>query len=114
MGKSETLLQVKEAEGKSKQMIEQAREKQKTIIATARREALDRIQEAERSTRAATQTAISQEERRIASEREALILKGNEEAKVITSKASERIPTAKTHLKTHFERTIDAATGSNE
>ncbi len=114
MGKAETLLQIKEAEEKSKRMIEEAKEKQRSIIAAARREALDRIQKAEDNSKAASQSAISEEERRIASEREALLLKGNEEATALASKANQRIPTAKTYLKTQFERMIDAATGSNE
>ena len=46
VGKAETLLQVKDAEAKAKQTLEQAEEKQRSIVAAARREAVDRMQKA--------------------------------------------------------------------
>ena len=40
MGKSETLLQVKDAESKAKQTIEQARTKEKEILSSARKKGI--------------------------------------------------------------------------
>lgn len=114
MGKTETLLQVRDAEAKAQQTLEQADEKQKAIVAAARREAVEKIQAAEKAVKAKNETAIAQEKGSLASQRSHLLQKGNEEAAKLGTKAKERIPKAKTHIRETFERTLDAATGTNE
>ncbi|MBI0584809.1 MAG: hypothetical protein ISF22_11380 [Methanomassiliicoccus sp.] len=114
MGKAETLLQVKDAEAKAKQTLEQAEEKQRSIIAAARREAVDRSQKAESDLRAKTESALAQERKALSAQREALLVKGKEEAAKIDAKASDRIPRAKLMIKKSFERTLDAAAGPHE
>lgn len=114
VGKSETLLQVKDAEAKAKLLIEQADEKQRTIIAAARREAVDKVQKAEQDQRSKSESVLSQERVALASQRDELLRKGNEEAASINHKAKDRVPKAKTMIKQKFERTLDAATGTNE
>ncbi len=114
MGKAETLLQVKDAEAKAKQMLEQAEEKQRSIIAAARREAVDRTQKAEQDLRAKTESTLAQERKALSVHREELLAKGRDEAAKIEAKASDRIPKAKLMIKQSFERTLDAAAGANE
>lgn len=114
MGKADTLLQVKDAETKAKQTLEQADERQRVIIAAARREAVDRSQTAEQEFRARTESALAQERKSLASQRETLLVKGKEEASRIEAKAVERIPKAKLLIRQHFERTLDAAAGTHE
>jgi V/A-type H+-transporting ATPase subunit G/H len=114
VGKTETLLQVREAEEKAKQILEQADEKQRNILAAARREAVERMQSAETATRSKNEAALAREKKNLAVQKDELLKKGNEEAALLGAKAKDRIPKAKTYIKQHFERTLDAATGTNE
>lgn len=114
MGKAETLLQVRDAEVKAKQALEQADEKQRSILLAARREAVDRSHKAELELRSKTESALAQEKKALAAKRDELLKKGNEDAATIEAKASERIPKAKLMIKQNFERTFDAATRTNE
>lgn len=114
MGKAETLLQVKDAEAKAKQTLEQAEDKQRSIVAAARREAVERSQKAEHDLHSKTESALAQERKALSVKREELLAKGKEEAAKIEAKASDRIPKAKLMIKQSFERTLDATTGTNE
>ena len=114
MGKADALSQIKEAEAKAKKTLEEADDKQKSIVASARREAVDKLQAAERDLRAKREAVLSQERKVLAGKRDELLRKGNGEAAVIESKAAERVPRAKTTIKQYFERAFDAATGTNE
>jgi V/A-type H+-transporting ATPase subunit G/H len=114
VGKAESLLQIKDAEAKARQTLEQADEKHRAIIAAARREAVERSQKAEQELRAKTESALAQERKHLAAQREELLVKGKEEAARIEAKASDRIPKAKLMIKHDFERTLDAATGTHE
>lgn len=69
VGKAETLLQVKDAEAKAKQTLEQAEEKQRSIVAAARREAVDRMQKAEQDLRAKNESAFAQERQSLSVQR---------------------------------------------
>lgn len=114
MGKADTLSQIKDAEAKAKKIIEEAEDKQRAIVASARREAVDKLQVAEKDLRAKNEAALAQERKALAAQRDELLRKGNEEAAKIEGKAKERIPKAKTTIKQNFERTLDAATATNE
>ncbi len=114
VGKAETLLQVKDAEAKAKQTLEQAEEKQRSIVAAARKEAVERSQKAEHDVRAKTESALAQERQSLSVQREALLTKGRDEAAKIEAKARDRIPKAKLMIKQSFERTLDVAAGANE
>jgi V/A-type H+/Na+-transporting ATPase subunit G/H len=114
VGKAETLLQIKDAEAKARQILEEADEKRKGIITAARREAVERSQKAEQELRAKTETALAQERKALAIKREELIVKGKEEASKTESKASGRISKAKLMILQDFERTLNAATGTHE
>ena len=114
MGKSETLLQVKDAESKAKQTIEQARVKEKEILSTARKEAVEKIQQADRDLKAKSASELASQKTSLASQKEGLLQKGNEDAAALEAKAVKNIPQAKMMIKQHFERTFDAATGINE
>lgn len=114
VGKDQTLLQVKDAEAKAKRTIEEADERQKAVVAAARRDAVEKIQGAEKSLKEKNDAAIVVEKKQLASQREELMSKGKAEASKIKARATERIPKAKSFLKEHFERTLDATTGANE
>ena len=114
MGKAETLLQVRDAEAKAKQTLEQADEKHRNILAAARREAVERSQKAEVDLRSKTESALAQEKKALASKKAELLQSGTEEAAKTDAKAKDRVPKAKSMIKSKFERTFDAATGTNE
>lgn len=114
MGKAETLLQIKDAEAKARQILEEADEKQRSIVAAARREAVERSNKAEQELRAKTDATLAQEKKALAVKREDLIVKGKEEAAKTESKASARIPNAKITILQDFERTLNVATGTHE
>jgi V/A-type H+-transporting ATPase subunit G/H len=114
VGKAETLLQVRDAEAKAKQTLEQADEKQRNILAAARREAVERSQKAEVESKAKTESALAQERKALATKKAELLQKGNEDAAKIDAKVKERVPKAKQMIKAQFERTLDAATGTHE
>jgi vacuolar-type H+-ATPase subunit H len=114
VGKAETLLKVRDAEAKAKQTLEQADEKQRSILAAARREAVERSQKAEIDLKAKTESGLAQEKKALTAKKEDLLHKGNEEAAKIDAKAKERVPKAKQMIKAQFERTLDAATSTHE
>jgi len=114
VGKADTLLQVRDTEAKASRIIEEADEKQKAILVAARREAIEKYQAAEAAIRKKIEAAISQEKASLAAQRSDSMRKGTEEAAKLMAKAKDRIPKAKTHIRNHFERTFDAATGTNE
>jgi len=114
VGKADALSQIKEAEAKAKKTLEEAEERQKAIISSARREAVDKLQAAERDLRAKREAALDSERKALAAKRDELLRKGNEEAAAIEAKAAERVPKAKTTIKQYFERAFDAAAGTNE
>ncbi len=114
VGKADTLLQIRDTEAKAKRIIEEADEKQKAIIVAARREAIEKYQAAEAAIRKKIEAAISQEKASLAAQRSDAMRKGMEEAAKLMAKANDRVPKAKMHIKNHFERTFDAAAGTNE
>lgn len=114
MGKAEALSQIKEAEAKAKKTLEEAIEKQKAIVASARREAVDKLQAAERDMRARREAVLAKERETLAAKRDELLRKGNDEAATIQEKATSRIPKAKIAIKQQLERAFDATTGTNE
>jgi len=114
VGKADALSQIKEAEAKAKKTLEEAGDKQKAIVASARREAMDKLQAAERDLRAKKEAALDNERKALATQRDELLRKGNDEAAKIEAEAAARVPMAKTKIKEHFERAFDAAAGTNE
>ena len=94
-------------------MLEEAEERQRTIISSARR-CREKLQAAERDLRAKREASLDQQRKALAVKRDELLRKGNEEAAAIEALAAERVPKVKTTIKKHFERAFDAATGTNE
>ena len=88
MGKSETLLQVKDAESKAKQTIEQARTKEKEILSSARKEAVEKIQQAEKDLRSKSASELASQKASLASQKEGLLQKGNDDAAALESAGS--------------------------
>ncbi len=114
VGKVDTLSRIKEAENEAKSTLAEADAKSMSVIAAARKEALEKVQSAEAARRAKSADTIDQEKKSLAEKHAELLRKGNEEASAISSKANERILKAKTYIEGNFERALDAITGTNE
>ena len=61
MTRADTLLKVKEAEAKAAQIVKDAQERQKVIVANARRDALSRIRDGEAKMKEDREKAIATE-----------------------------------------------------
>jgi len=109
LSRAEILLQVKNAEEEAQQILKRARDEEKALASSARKEAVRRVQEAEERLQEEFNSALSAEKDRVASLREELIRKGQAEASSIERMAEERIQKAKIHLKSLFERIVDVA-----
>jgi vacuolar-type H+-ATPase subunit H len=109
VSRAETLLKIKEAEAKAKEIVSQADEKAKAIAASARKEAVRIVQEADEKGKAAYDTAYAAEKSKIATEREATVKKGAEEAERLKAKANVNVPKSDAYLLERFERTVDAS-----
>ena len=108
MSRAEILVKIKDAESKAKDYVTEAEENSKVIVATARKEAVRMIRNAEDGMKADRDSTLAQEKVKIASQRKELMAKGEEEAEKLKVKAANNIPRAKNHLKERFERTVDA------
>lgn len=106
MTRADTLLQIKDAEAKASLIMKEADDKQKTIVAAARKEAIRKIQEADLKRRSEFDAAYASEKAKVSSQRDEILDKGKAEAKGIKAKADQSIPKAKSHLKQAFEGSI--------
>lgn len=111
--RAETLLEIKKAEEEAEQIVREAQEKHKAMIAAARREAARRLKESEEELRVEFEAAVAREKSRIASQKEEILRRGREEAEKVKKMAAERIPQVKTYLKNAFERAIDVSARAN-
>jgi V/A-type H+-transporting ATPase subunit G/H len=109
VSRAETLLKIKEAEAKAKEIVSQAEEKAKATSAAARKEAVRIAHEAEETGKASYDSAYAAEKAKVATEREAIVKKGLAEAEQLKVKAKANIPKADTYLLEQFERTVDAS-----
>ncbi len=114
MNRSDILLQVKDAESKAQQIVKEAEEKQRSTVTAARREAATRVNEADEKLRAEYDSRFAKERESIASEKQAYLNKGKEEAAAIKAKAEVKVPNVITHLMKSFERTLDVAAKTND
>jgi V/A-type H+-transporting ATPase subunit G/H len=114
VNRSDILLQVKDAESKAQQIVKEAEDKQRATITSARREAATRVNEAEVKLRAEYDARFAKERESIASEKQAYLQKGKEEAAAVKTKAEVKVPTVITHLMKSFERTLDVAAKTND
>jgi ATP synthase H subunit len=108
VSRAEILVKVKDAESRAKDYITEAEEKSKAIVATARKESVRIIREAEEGIKVERDSTLAQEKVKIASQRKELMAKGEEEAEKLKVKAANNIPRARNYLKERFERTVDA------
>lgn len=114
MNRSDILLQVKDAESKAQQIVKEAEEKQRATVTSARREAATRVNEADEKLRAEYDAMFAKERESIASEKQAYLNKGKEEAAAVKTKADAKIPNVITHLMKSFEGTLDVAAKTND
>lgn len=114
MNRSDILLQVKDAESKAQQIVKEAEDKQRSTVTSARREAATRVNEADEKLRAEYDSRFAKERESIASEKQAYLNKGKEEAAAVKAKAEAKIPNVITHLMQSFERTLDVAAKTND
>ena len=106
MTRADTPLQIKDAEAKASQTMKEADEKQRTIVAAARKDAIRKIQDADEKQRSDFDVAYAAEKAKVSSQREEILEKGRREARELKSKAESNIPKAKSHLKQAFEGSI--------
>jgi V/A-type H+-transporting ATPase subunit G/H len=104
--RADTLLQIKDAEAKASQIMIEADEKQKALVAAARKDAVRKIQAAEEKQRAEFETAYAAEKAKVSSQRDDILSKGKSEASAVKGKAEQNIPKAKAQLKQAFESNI--------
>jgi len=114
LSRADTLLKVKQAEESAKKIVDEAGERSRAILASARKDAVKLIQDAEKQVRADFDSAITKEKVKIASQRDALLSEGREKAAKLETVAEERILKVKDYLKQEFERTIDVTAGADE
>jgi len=114
VNRSDILLQVKDAESKAQQIVKEAEEKQRATVTSARREAATRVNEADEKLRAEYDARFAKERESIASEKQAYLNKGKEEAAAVKTKADAKIPNVITHLMKSFEGTLDVAAKTND
>ena len=86
-------------------MVE-ADEKQKALVAAARKDAVRKIQDAEEKQRAESESAYAAEKAKVSSQRDDILFKGREEASRVKGIAEHNIPKAKALLKQAFESNI--------
>jgi len=104
--RADTLLQIKDAEAKAAQTIKDAQEKQRVIVANARREAIKRIQDAELKMREDNERAFTEEKSKVSANKSDLISKGREEANQAKSHSSVKTSEVRHFLKESFERSL--------
>jgi V/A-type H+-transporting ATPase subunit G/H len=104
--RADTLLQIKDAEAKASLIMKEADDKQKTIVAAARKDAIRKIQDSDDKQRLEFDAAYASEKANVSSQRDEILGKGNAEAKTIKAKAESNIHKAKLHLKHAFEGNI--------
>lgn len=99
---------IKEAEIEAKAIIDKAMSDSKNAVALARRESVNKIQEAEAQFRKDYEAAINKEMKSLEAERNKLLSFGRDRATELDKAAAARIEKVKDFLKKEFERTIDA------
>ncbi len=106
MTRADTLLQIKDAEAKASQIMIEADEKQRALVASARKDAVRKIQDAEEKQRVEFESAYAAEKAKVSSQRDEILRNGKAEASGVKGKAERNIPKAKEHLKQAFEANI--------
>jgi vacuolar-type H+-ATPase subunit H len=114
VNRSDILLQVKDAESKAQQIVKEAEDRQRSTITSARREAATRVNEADEKLRAEYDSRFAKERESIASEKQAYLSKGKDEAEAIKARSESKVPSVITHLMQSFERTLDVAAKTND
>ncbi|MDD3398779.1 MAG: hypothetical protein PHW93_04190 [Candidatus Methanomethylophilaceae archaeon] len=99
---------IKEAEMEAKAIIDKAMSDSKNAVATARRDSVNKIQEAEAQFRKEFEAAVAKEMKALEAERDKLLSLGRDKAGQLDKAAEARIEKVKDFLKKEFERTIDA------
>jgi V/A-type H+-transporting ATPase subunit G/H len=104
--RSDTLLQIKDAEAKAAQIVKDAEDRHKQIVVAARREAVAKIQAAEDKQRADYESAYSGEKAKISTQRDEIIRKGTIEAQAVNARAESKVNAVVDHLLAKFEQTL--------
>jgi vacuolar-type H+-ATPase subunit H len=104
--RADTLLKVKEAEAKAAQIVKDAQERQKVIVANARRDALARMRDSEAKTKEDREKAIAEEKVKLDAARKEQMAKGNSEANKALTVSDSKIFAIRSYLKESFEKSI--------
>ncbi len=106
MTRADTLLKVKEAEAKAAQIVKDAQDKQKVIVANARRDALGRLRDGETKMKEEREKAIGAEKVKLDAARKEQMAKGNAEANKALTTSESKIFAIKSYLKESFEKSL--------
>jgi V/A-type H+/Na+-transporting ATPase subunit G/H len=104
--RADTLLQIKDAEAKAAQTIKDAQEKQRAIVAGARRDAIKRIQDAEIKMKEDNEMAFANEKAKVGANKSELIAKGREEANQAKARSTSKTSEVRQFLMGSFDRSF--------
>ena len=107
MSRTDVLNEIKQAEEAAKVAVEKAEADKKTAIAAARRESIERIQNAEAKAQKDYDSAIEKEMSELASKREALLADGKKEAEKLDNDIDVKLKKVNDFLSEEFVRTIN-------
>ena len=107
MSRTDVLNEIKQAEEAAKVTVEKAEADKKAAIAAARRESIQRIQDAEAKAQKDYDSAIEKEMSELAAKRDVLLADGKKEAEKLDSDIDAKLKKVNDFLSEEFVRTIN-------
>ena len=107
MSRTDILSEIKRAEQKADDIMNDAEALRKTAIADARRDSVKKIQDAEAECRSSFESAITAAKVKLEAERSNLLKDGKEAAAAIEQRATVKMQEVKDFLFKEFERTLN-------
>ena len=107
MSRTDILSEIKRAEQKADDIMNDAEALRKTAIADARRDSVKKIQDAEAECRSSFESAITAAKVKLEAERSNLLKDGNAAAAAIEQRATVKMQEVKDFLYKEFERTLN-------
>ncbi len=108
MAKDKILSEIKQAEANARKMVDGALKEKAERTTKARVEAREIIKQAEVDAHRSAQSTLKSAEHELASEKQKIIMKGKEEATVVSKNSKAKVDTAVENLISEFERAIHA------
>ena len=107
MSRTDILSEIKQAEKKADDIMNNAEALRKSVIADARRDSVKKIQDAEAECRSSFESAITAAKVKLEAERSSLLKDGNAAAAAIEQRSSVKMQEVKDFLFKEFERTLN-------